>query len=244
MIDHCYQYAAAAKQAGRPVVGILCEYTPRELIMAAGGVPVCLCGGSAQTIPGRRAALARQSLSADQIDLRIPRPAEQPVPGNGRPGGGRNDLRRQEEMYELMAETRPMYVLQLPHKAGDREAYDYWVRELEAFRAFLAQRFATDVSDEKIREAIRLLNREHRLRRQLAELMKADRPPMTGRKLLDAKAAFGPSPTPCNNIEHLESDRREARGERGRGGEGDSASDRRHAGFPARSLLRLTPSAC
>ncbi len=51
MMDHCYQYAVAAKAAGRPVVGILCEYTPRELIMAAGGVPVCLCGGSAKTIP-------------------------------------------------------------------------------------------------------------------------------------------------------------------------------------------------
>ena len=103
-------------------------------------------------------------------------------------------------MYELMAETRPMYVLQLPHKSGDRDALDYWVRELEEFRAFLAKRFATDVSDDKIREAARLLNRERRLRRQLAELMKADRPPFTGRRLLGARAAFGPCPQPWNNM--------------------------------------------
>jgi len=51
MIDHCYDHAEAAKAAGRPVVGILCEFTPRELILAAGAVPVCLCGGSAATIP-------------------------------------------------------------------------------------------------------------------------------------------------------------------------------------------------
>ena len=51
MIDHCYEYATAAKAAGQPVVGILCEYTPRELILAAGGVPVCLCGGSAKPFP-------------------------------------------------------------------------------------------------------------------------------------------------------------------------------------------------
>ena len=51
MLDHCLSYATAAKAAGRPMIGILCEYTPRELILAAGGVPVCLCGGSAKTIP-------------------------------------------------------------------------------------------------------------------------------------------------------------------------------------------------
>ena len=45
------EHALAAKAAGKRVVGILCEFTPRELIMAAGGVPVCLCGGSAKTIP-------------------------------------------------------------------------------------------------------------------------------------------------------------------------------------------------
>ena len=36
MIRNCLQYAQAAKAAGRPVVGILCEFTPRELILAAG----------------------------------------------------------------------------------------------------------------------------------------------------------------------------------------------------------------
>ena len=87
MLEHCYQYAAAQKAAGRPVVGILCEYTPRELIMAAGGVPICLCGGSAKTIPAAGRS-ARQSLPVDQVDLRLPPAAEQSVPGDGRPGGG------------------------------------------------------------------------------------------------------------------------------------------------------------
>ncbi len=40
-----------AKSKGRHIVGIMCEYTPRELIMAADAVPVCLCGGSAEMIP-------------------------------------------------------------------------------------------------------------------------------------------------------------------------------------------------
>ena len=51
MISHCLEYTKQKKAEGTPIVGIMCEYTPRELIMAAGAVPVCLCGGSAGTIP-------------------------------------------------------------------------------------------------------------------------------------------------------------------------------------------------
>jgi benzoyl-CoA reductase/2-hydroxyglutaryl-CoA dehydratase subunit BcrC/BadD/HgdB len=50
MIPNCLAYASDAKAKGKHIVGILCEYTPRELIMAADAVPVCLCGGSAQMI--------------------------------------------------------------------------------------------------------------------------------------------------------------------------------------------------
>src|SRR4030043_1320502 len=50
MIQNCYEYACAEKAKGRHIVGIMCEYTPRELIMAADAVPVCLCGGSAEMI--------------------------------------------------------------------------------------------------------------------------------------------------------------------------------------------------
>ena len=51
MIMNCLEFAQEANTKGNPIVGIMCEYTPRELIMAAGAVPVCLCGGSADTIP-------------------------------------------------------------------------------------------------------------------------------------------------------------------------------------------------
>jgi benzoyl-CoA reductase/2-hydroxyglutaryl-CoA dehydratase subunit BcrC/BadD/HgdB len=44
------------------------------------------------------------------------------------------------------------------------------------------------IPPDKVRDAIRLMNRERRLRRGLAELMKADVPPLTGRQLLDCKS--------------------------------------------------------
>jgi len=97
MIDHCYDYAEAAKAQGRPIVGILCEFTPREIILAAGAVPVCLCGGSATTIPE-----AEQYLPANLCPL-IKSTFGYHVKGSKSIfamvgfGGSRDDLRRKEE---------------------------------------------------------------------------------------------------------------------------------------------------
>jgi benzoyl-CoA reductase/2-hydroxyglutaryl-CoA dehydratase subunit BcrC/BadD/HgdB len=97
-------------------------------------------------------------------------------------------------MYELMAESRPMYVLELPHRAEDSDSLEYWFQELQQFREFLAKRFSVDISDDKLREAIRSLNRERALRREIASLMKSDRPALVGRQVLDCKSSIWAMP--------------------------------------------------
>ncbi len=106
-----------------------------------------------------------------------------------------------KKMYELMAESRPMYVLELPHKSGDAEALQYWVGELREFRVFLSKRFAAEISDERIRQAIRMLNRERSMRRRLAGLMKSDPPPLSGRQLLDCKCSIWAMPDALRQYE-------------------------------------------
>ena len=190
MIRNCLQCAQAAKRTGRPVVGILCEFTPRELIMAAGAVPVCLCGGSAKTIPAAEEHLPanlcplikstfgyhvqRSNPLLEMADLVV---AETTCDGK-------------KKMYELMAETRPMYVLELPQKVDDGDAWEHWLRELRKLRVFLEQRFQTRITDDKLRQAIATMNRERVLRRQLATLMTADSPPLTGSELLQFKSSI------------------------------------------------------
>ncbi len=201
MIDNCYDYAEAAKAEGRPIVGIMCEYAPRELIMAAGGIPVCLCGGSEKTIP----------------------PAEEYLPSNlcplikstfGYHVTDRNpflvwaDLVVAEttcdgkkKMFELMAETKPVYVMELPQKQNDADAFEHWVAEMHKLKAELERRFRTKITPERIREAIILMNRERGLRRGLAQLMRADSPPITGRQLLDLKSIISGIPADLEQYE-------------------------------------------
>ena len=188
MIENCHQYALDAKAQGRPIIGIMCEYTPRELIIAAAGVPVCLCGGSADMIgpaeehlPANLCPLIKSTYGyhlqkanpfLEMTDLLV---AETTCDGK-------------KKMYELLAQTRPMYVLELPQKPDDPDAMAHWVTEMRKLKAHLEHRFNVEITDEKIRDAIKLMNRERHLRRSLAELMKSDNPPLTGRQLLRLKS--------------------------------------------------------
>jgi len=205
MIQNCYEYAAGAKAKGKHIVGIMCEYTPRELIMAADAVPVCLCGGSVEMI----------------------RPAEEDLPANlcplikstygyhlekANPCLEMADLIVAEttcdgkkKMYELMGQTRPMYVLELPQKPADSDAMVHWISELRKLRAKLQEHFGVEVTDERIKRAIRIMNRERQLRRELAALLKLQSPPLTGRQLLDFKSIIsGISADLCQYAEAIE----------------------------------------
>lgn len=187
MIDRCFDFATAAKASGRFIAGILCEFAPRELILAAGGVPVCLCGGSADTVlpaeqflPSNLCPLIKSTFGyhatrsnpfLEMADLVV---AETTCDGK-------------KKMFELMGQSRPMAVLPLPHQPDAADALDRWTAELRRFKAMLADRFGP-VTDESLAAAVGLMNRERALRRRLADLMAGDRPPLTGRQLLQFKS--------------------------------------------------------
>jgi len=201
MIPNCLEYAKAARAAGRPIVGILCEFTPRELILAAGGVPVCLCGGSAKTIPA-----AEEELPANLCPLIKSTYGYHVLKSN--PFLEMADLVVAEttcdgkkKMYELMGRTRPMHVLELPQKPDDPDAFEHWHREVRKLKAALEERFNTAITDCRLREAIRTMNRERALRRELAAFLRADSPPLRGRELLELKSSISGIPADFEQYE-------------------------------------------
>jgi len=217
MLDNCYDYVENAKKEGRPVVGIMCEYTPRELIMAAGAVPVCLCGGSADTIscaerdlPNNLCPLIKSTYGyhveksnpfLEWADLVV---AETTCDGK-------------KKMFELMGEKRPLYILELTQKTNDREALGHWTAELRKLKAELERRFSVRINREKILRATEAMNRERFLKRRLAELMKKDNPPLTGRQLLDLKSIISCIPEDLRQyekiLEFLENKQEDPRGD-------------------------------
>ena len=194
MIPHALAFAEAAKQAGRPVVGILCEYTPRELILAAGGVPVCLCGGSAEMIPAAEEHLPANLCPLIKSTFGYHARRANPFLEMADLVVSETTCDGKKKMYELMAESRPMFVLELPQVQDRAEALERWTAELRRLRDVLQERFGVEITDEKLRRAIGVMNRERALRRELAGLMKSDCPPLTGRELLELKSIISAIP--------------------------------------------------
>ena len=194
MIQNCYEHATKAKGEGRRIVGIMCEYTPRELIMAARAVPVCLCGGSAEMIgpaeehlPTNLCPLIKSTYGyhvqkanpfLEMADLIV---AETTCDGK-------------KKMYELMGAGKQMYILELPQKPDDEDAMRHWVAELRKFKAHLEKAFGVEITTDRLKNAIGIMNRERSLRRRLAETMRAGVPALTGRQLLDFRSIISGIP--------------------------------------------------
>jgi benzoyl-CoA reductase/2-hydroxyglutaryl-CoA dehydratase subunit BcrC/BadD/HgdB len=203
MVDHCYEQATAFKQAGGHLVGIMCEYTPRELIFAAGAWPVCLCGGSAEMIPAAETVLPANLCPLIKSTFGFSINKANPFLEMADLVVAETTCDGKKKMYERLAERHPMVVLELPQKAADPDARDHWVRELCKLREILSQRFSVEITEGRLREAIRLMNRERRLRRALAECLRASQPPLSGRELLDLKSLIACLPADLAAYERI-----------------------------------------
>jgi len=188
MVGRCYEAAVAFREGGGQIVGILCEYTPRELIFAAGAWPVCLCGGDADMIPAAEGVLPANLCPLIKSTFGYSVNRANPFLEMAALVIAETTCDGKKKMYERLALRHPMHVLELPQKADDPDARAHWIREVQKLRRVLEARFGVDITDGKLRDAIRLMNRERRLRRALAEQVFAERPRLSGRELLDLKS--------------------------------------------------------
>ena len=201
MVENCLEYARAEQAQGSPIVGIMCEFTPRELIMAAGAVPVLLCGGSGETVSAAEKVLPANLCPLIKSTYGYSLEHKNPFLEMAELIVAETTCDGKKKMYELLSEDRDMHVLELPQKVDDEDALLHWVRELRKLKDALETRFGRTISDEDMRVAIRRMNEERRLRRELAALMKADAPPLTGSELLGMNSLISGMPA---NLEQYE----------------------------------------
>ena len=201
MVGRCLDYAGEQKKLGRRIVGMTCEYTPRELIMAAGGVPVCLCGGDESMIPADEEFLPSNLCPLVKSTFGYSVRKENPFLEMADLIITETTCDGKKKMYELLAESHPMHVLELTQKPDDPDALEHWVLELRKLKLALEKRFKTRITGEKLNDAIALMNRERELRRKLAELMRSEEPPLTGRELLNMKSIIAGIPADLDQYE-------------------------------------------
>jgi predicted CoA-substrate-specific enzyme activase len=191
MVSEAIEYGRAEKARGRKIVSMFCEFTPREIILAAGAVPVCACGGSHETartgerdLPAGLCPLIKSSYGFalekanplfEMSDLVV---AETTCDGK-------------KKMFELLADHKPLFVLELPQKPEDAGGLRRWREEIESLMRRLEVLTGNRITEDWLRDAIRLMNRERKLRRAVARLAGRG---LAGSEVLAAKSLISGIP--------------------------------------------------
>jgi len=172
-----------AKESGRNVVGTYCLYSPAELIVAAGAIPVSLCGTSQNPIPAAEKVLPRALCPLIKSSYGFAITDTCPYFHFADLLLAETTCDGKKKMYELLGELKPLHLMQLP-QVQDAAALDYWLVELRRLIVRLEAQFDVEITQEKLSEAVVLLNQERRSLQALQDVCKRRPSPISGMDLL------------------------------------------------------------
>lgn len=176
------------KDAGKPVIGSYCTYFPQELAMAMGAASVSLCSTSDETIAVAEKDLPKNLCPLIKSSYGFAITDKCPFFYFSDLVVGETTCDGKKKMYEYMADFKEVYLMELPNTQKE-EALKLWRSEMIRFKEYLEEKFEVEITEEQIREAIKVNNEGRRALKNLYEVMKNEPCPITGHDLF--KVLYG-----------------------------------------------------
>lgn len=175
----------AAKTAGRSVIGFYCLYSPTEIAVAAGAIPLPLCGTRNDPIPAAEETLPRNLCPLIKSSYGFAVTDTCPFFRFSDFIVGDTTCDGKKKMFELLERHKPVFVLQLPGNQNPETSLPAWTAELARFRRIVRERTGAAVTDEDLSRSIRLMNRERAARQALMDVNQKHPAPLPGSRLLE-----------------------------------------------------------
>lgn len=176
------------KEKGTPVVGSYCTYFPTEIAMAAGAATVSLCSTSDETISVAEEDLPKNLCPLIKSSYGFGKSDKCPFFYFSDVVVGETTCDGKKKMYELMSEFKRVFIMELPNSQKDT-ALELWKGEIIRFKEYLEELFGVEITDEKIREAVKLNNDIRRATKDFYAVMKHEPAPISGGDLF--KVLYG-----------------------------------------------------
>ncbi len=176
-----------AKEKGQKVVGTYCVFSPHEIAMAADAIPVTLCGTKEEPIAAAEEKLPRNLCPLIKSSYGYAVTDTCPYFYFSDVLLAETTCDGKKKMYELMGEIKPMHIMNLPQQSEGEENLQYWENEMLKFKGFLEASFETEITEEKLKEAIKLGNRERQVMKDLHELNRVKPAPLSGKDMMMAQ---------------------------------------------------------
>ena len=173
------------KESGTPVIGADFTYFPQEVDMAAGAAPIGLCSMSDEAIPEAEKDLPANLCPLIKASYGFAKSDKCPYFHFSDVVVGETTCDGKKKMYELMSDFKELYLMNLPN-SQDEEGRKLWRAEVVKFIKYLEEKFGVEITEDKLRDAARLKNRERDAQRKISEVMIHDPAPITGENLFNA----------------------------------------------------------
>ena len=178
------------KDEGTPIIGVFCTYLPREIANAMGAAVVGLCSVSDETIPDAEKDLPRNLCPLIKSSYGFAKTDKCPFFYFSDLVVGETTCDGKKKMYELLAEFKPVYVIELPNRQSE-EGIAMYRREIIRFKEKLEQQFETTITEAAIRHQIHLRNEVTKSLLRLQYLMTNDPAPVSGLDIVNTSYGSG-----------------------------------------------------
>ncbi len=193
-----------AREQGAKMIGTFCVYVPEEIILAAGAIPVALCGGTTFSVPYAEKAFPRDICPLVKSTLGLALADICPYGPIKDMAVGETTCDAKKKVWDVISQSVNFHVLELPQKKTERGG-DLWLHEVHEFKERVEELTGARIEPGVLAQKVRLMNRKRRLLRDLNELRMAPRPPISGKDaLLVMQLALIDEPERfCNELEAL-----------------------------------------
>lgn len=182
-----------AKESGKTVIGVYCAFMPCDLVRAAGAIPVSLCGTDAEAVSAAEVALPRNfcPLIKSSYGLAVTDACPFFHFSDGLIGETTCDGKK--KTFELLAELKPVHVMQLPAGGadGNRTALAAWVGEMHRVGHFIEKLSGNTIQESRLRDEIRESNEIRKLQARIATSFEREEPAMSWNELLVVQECGG-----------------------------------------------------
>ena len=176
-----------AHESGKKVVGMYCVFSPSEIALAADAIPVTLCGTTQEPVEAAEKELPRNLCPLIKSSYGFAITDTCPYFYFSDVLLAETTCDGKKKMYELMGEIKPMHIMNLPQTANDDDSLGLWKNEMVKFKEYLEKEFEVEITDDKLREAIKLMNRERDVMRRLHKLNANKPAPLSGMDMMVAQ---------------------------------------------------------
>ncbi|MFA6823224.1 MAG: double-cubane-cluster-containing anaerobic reductase, partial [Geobacter sp.] len=173
----------AAKDAGKPVIGTFCVYIPEEVVVAAGGVCVGLCGGAQGSIADAEKVLPRNicPMVKSAFGFKVGKicPYFQAVDFVY----GETTCDAKKKTWELLDEYVPTHVMEIPQMKREKDKA-LWLDEVKEFKVAVDKITGVETGFDELQQAIVTINAKRKALQRLNRLRHHNPAPISGKDML------------------------------------------------------------